>query len=113
MRRVREQMERDLLTLSPEMRVPDALRLLEGRGLAGAPVLDRGRVVGAFWAEDAPAADAAEALVRDHVRHGSHGVPPDADLRSVITRMRRAGDQWLPVVDQGRLLGILFLHLQP
>ena len=40
MRRVRELMEQDLLTLSPEMSLPEAVRLLAARHLDGAPVLE-------------------------------------------------------------------------
>ncbi|HYD52659.1 MAG TPA: CBS domain-containing protein [Gemmatimonadaceae bacterium] len=114
MRRVRELMEQDLLTLSPDMSLPEAIRLLAQRQLDGAPVLECGRMVGCFWAQDAMAqildaqADRRPRQVRDLVRHGVRGVPPDAELRSTLAQMRRVGIPWLPVLEQGRLLGILF-----
>ena len=49
---VRDYMIRDPFLLSPSMSVTDAIAVLLAQGLAGAPVVEQGRLVGMFSESD-------------------------------------------------------------
>jgi CBS domain-containing protein len=52
MLRLRDIMTRDVVSASPGMTIRDAMELLSERHVSGAPVVDRGKVVGIFSATD-------------------------------------------------------------
>ena len=52
MLRLRDIMTRDVITLDPEMTLRDALEVLTGRHISGAPVVEANRVVGVLSAMD-------------------------------------------------------------
>lgn len=52
MLRLRDIMTKDVLTLTPDLAVRDAMALLASRHVSGAPVIDRGKVVGVLSSTD-------------------------------------------------------------
>jgi CBS domain-containing protein len=105
--------DREVYTLSTEQTVRDAARYMTERRVGAASVLDGTRLVGVLSERDimsrvvAPGADptttlVAEVMTRDLV------VADAADSHEEgLRKMKQAGCRHLPVVDSGRLLGMV------
>jgi predicted transcriptional regulator len=124
---VGEAMTRDVVLLVADMTVAMALRRLDEKGISGAPVVERGRVVGVITQRDLlvptllddPAGFAALVLARRHSRLDGLRVSdlmsdepvtaePDWPLVRAVQTMIIQGVNRLPVVDNaGRSLGVL------
>jgi CBS domain-containing protein len=134
---VRDYMTREVLTVNPDTPVPQIVRVLAGQAISGLPVVDGDRVVGIVSEGDLvmrekplhmPAAISflGEALMLDSRkqiddefrRHfgavardimSTHviTVEPDTPLSRAAQIMVDKDVKRLPVVDQGRLVGIL------
>lgn len=127
-------MTRNVLTLSPGNSVRHAARLMLGHGISGLPVIDDSGVVAGMVTEgdllrhvEPNAIEAvahahqgmtSEWLARDFVRGHSWRVAdvmtspvvtvaPAASLREVAALMDSRGVKRLPVVAEGRLVGII------
>ena len=108
-------MIRDVFVLRPELPVLDAVRELLQRGYSGAPVVERGRLVGVFSERDALTALAAAhyeddppGTVAQHMRRDFDVVGPTADIYEVSSVFRDNPIRRVPVVDcERRLLGIV------
>lgn len=75
----------------------------------GFPVIDtdRGNLLGVLTQRDIFAERSRDLLVRDLVRHPLTVILPTASLREAADTMFREGVGRLPVVDEGRLVGIV------
>lgn len=120
---VRDFMHAPVATVTPETPAREAARLLRARQIRHLPVVDRnGHLVGIVTDRDLrqvvfhPAVQArlsstGEALgdlpVRDLMTWGVVTVAPWADLREAARLMHERKIGALPVVDDGRLVGIL------
>ena len=105
--------DRDVYTLSAEQTVRDAARYMTERRVGAASVLEGTRLVGILSERDimsrvvAPGADpeatrVADVMTRDLV------VADAADSHEEgLRKMKQAGCRHLPVVDSGRLLGMV------
>ena len=128
-------MTTEVITVSPETPVPDVARLLHERGISGVPVVDTdGKVIGivsegdlighagtigeqrrSWWlrlltGEDALARDYAKTharSVRDVMTARVISVPGTASLADIARRMEKHGIKRVPVVRDGRLVGIV------
>jgi CBS domain-containing protein len=108
-------MQRSVFVLRPETLVLDAVEELQRLGYSGAPVVDRGRVVGAFSERDALTAIAAAhyddeppGTVAQHMRREFDVVGLHTDLFELASCFRDNPIRRLPVVDtQRRLLGLV------
>ena len=128
-------MTTEVITVSPETPVPDVARLLHERGISGVPVVDTdGTVIGivsegdlighagtigeqrrSWWlrlltGEDALARDYAKTharSVRDVMTARVISVPDTASLADIARRMEKHGIKRVPVVRDGRLVGIV------
>ncbi len=128
-------MMRDLTAVSPEDRVLDAVRVLYAHRLPGVPVIDDDwRLVGYLAQSDILEAAVPTFLevlsqtsflddtegnllqrlqllgrhrVRDYMRLDPPQVDPCASLMTVADLMLRKGVERLPVVEEGRFLGII------
>lgn len=92
--------------VNPEHRVKTALILMKGHGLSGLGVLKGDRYLGVLNIEDLVGVGEDQpiaGLVRDD--HAS--VTPDASLRQVAELMSRLDLPRVPVVEEGRFLGIV------
>ncbi|MCK5942455.1 MAG: CBS domain-containing protein [Planctomycetes bacterium] len=108
-------MQRAVFVLRQDRQVLDAVDDLIQRRVSGAPVTDRGRLVGVFSERDALAAIAAAhyedeppGTVAQHMRRDFAVVGADADIFEVASVFRAQPIRRVPVVDTERhLLGII------
>lgn len=131
--KIRDVMTSDVVTVSPDSPLRDVARVLSERGISGLPVVDGdGRCIGVIsegdilfkelgprtpprpleWllgarpdAEESrrrTATTASEAMTAPAI-----GVEPDRPLRAAADLMVRRGVNRLPVVEDGRLVGIV------
>jgi CBS domain-containing protein len=85
-----------------------ALRRLEHTQVSGAPVVDRGRVVGVVTLRDLLAPALPDGEVREVMTAEPVTARADWPLAQVVVAMERAGVNRVPVVDvHGRPVGIL------
>ena len=108
-------MQRAVFVLRHDAQVLDAVNDLIQRGFSGAPVLDRGRLVGVFSERDALTAlasahyeDEPPGTVAQHMRRDFVVVGAKADIYELASVFRDHPIRRVPVVDSERhLLGIL------
>ncbi len=133
--KVRDVMVRDVATVSPSTAVREVARLMVERRISGLPVVDAdGRLLGivsegdllhraeagterrrSWWLDIvAGAEELAQDYVRSHARavgdvmtRRVHSVTEDADLADAADLMDRRKVKRVPVVKDGRLVGIL------
>jgi CBS domain-containing protein len=110
----REIMARDLVTLSPETDIHEAMRSLLKRKVSGAPVIDaERRLVGVLSEKDCLRVLTAEAYdgrplghVADYMTQQPHAIEPEEGLVDIVSRFLASPYRRLPVVDaEGRLVG--------
>ena len=108
-------MQRAVFVLRHDAQVLDAVDDLIQRGFSGAPVVDRGRLVGVFSERDALTSIASAhyeqeppGTVAQHMRRDFAVVSIDADIYEVASIFRDQPIRRVPVVDcERRLLGII------
>jgi len=103
------------LLLASEWSVRDAARFLRDRGIGGAPVAERGRLVGFCGERDLVAvlADGRDPLltrVADVMTREVITCSPEDTIADCEARLLRRRCRHLPVVDGGRILGCLSLR---
>lgn len=111
-------MEENVIAFKPEDPIAKALDTLVTRGFSGAPVVDgAGRVVGvlseldcmklvasnSFHQERAPIAGSVKDLMTTSVI----SIAPDTDLFAVAHKFIKTGVRRLPVLENGRLIGLV------
>jgi CBS domain-containing protein len=112
----RDLMARNLVTLVPETLLFDAIAILLGNDISGAPVVDRdGRLVGLLSEFDCLRVIAAgefhdygyyaETTVADVMTHASHTIDPSLDLWAIAAEFVRHRVRRLPVLENGKLIG--------
>ena len=96
-----------LVTIGPEASVDDAARTMAAAGVSHLLVTGDGQhLLGVFCVCDLERAPAGTGL-RQHLRRRPITVDVDTDATRVAELMRSAGVSCLPVVEQGRLVGII------
>jgi CBS domain-containing protein len=119
--RVRDVMTTRPVTIGPGASLAEAERLLEERDFNALPVVDaQGQVVGILTKLDVLKAFALrpEAIVppyervmgssvREHMTREVVSVEPDTPLTRVLERMGETRYTSLPVIDAGRLVGVI------
>jgi CBS domain-containing protein len=105
--------QRPLVSSTPQQPVRDAA-LLMGREHVGAlPVLDNGRLVGIFTERDALCRvlacclDPSVTSVGEVMTRTPQTIDPDRPLAHALIRMYEGGFRHLPVIEEGRLLGVV------
>ena len=107
------QAEEGVVTLSPDISVADAVALLSARRIGAAPVVVDGVVAGVFSERDVIhclAADGPAALSRPvstAMTAPAITVAPGEPVIGALSLMTRRRIRHLPVVDGGRLVGIV------
>lgn len=102
-------------TLRPDDSVMVALEALLHRGFSGAPVVDGdGRLLGVLSETDCMRVMASAAFhampegqVLEHMSSSVETISPDLDLFEVIALFQQGTHRRLPVVADGRLLGLV------
>jgi len=106
--KVADYMTRNVITLSPDDTVEDAINLIEKTGHDGFPVIDKDKkVIGYVSSIDLLRKD-PKMKIRDVMSKELYVAMDFMDLRDVARVMFRTGHSKLPVVDRnGRLVGII------
>ncbi len=106
--KVADYMTRNVITLSPDDTVEDAINLIEKTGHDGFPVVDKdGKVIGYVSSIDLLRKD-PKMKIRDVMSKELYVAMDFMDLKDVARVMFRTGHSKLPVVDRnGRLVGII------
>lgn len=107
---IRELMVQTVVAIHPHNSVRDVARVLQNNHIHGAPVIDAsGELVGVVTTADlVPGMDpeAPVSALLDSERPVWR-IGPDATPRDAACRMRKGRVHHLPVVEEGRLLGIV------
>ncbi len=114
MHRVADLMAGDLLTVEANAPLADAVRSMDDRRVGAVLVLEGERLVGVFTERDVLRAVAhgltPEATVGEWMTHGPETIEPDATAEHAAVLMIHGGFRHLPVVDEGRVVGILSIR---
>lgn len=110
-RRVRDLMSAPVLTTTPRTEATDAALLIGLRGITTLPVLDDGRLVGMFTEADLlrcqRAAGRSNMLVEEVMDPVALVASPDCDPTELDEAMHRRHIRSVPVLEDGRLVGII------
>ena len=114
MQHVSDIMAGDLLTVDADVSVEDAVRSMNDRRVGAVLVLDEDRLVGVFTERDVLRAVAhgltPEAVVGDWMTRGPETIEPDDTAEQAAVLMIHGGFRHLPVVDDGKVVGILSIR---
>jgi len=114
MNRVADLMAGDLLTVAADARLTDAVRSMDDRRVGAVLVLDGERLVGVFTERDVLRAVAhgltPEGTVGEWMTHGPETIEPDETAEHAAVLMIHGGFRHLPVVDDGKVVGILSIR---
>jgi CBS domain-containing protein len=112
--RIRHVMERDtMVTGPPDATVLDAARLMREHRMGAVMVVRDGSLVGIFSERDvvfrvvAPGLDAHSVRMVDVMTPDPLTVDPDTTFGHALVLMHEHGFRHLPVVEHGRLIGIV------
>lgn len=106
----RDIMSSPVRTADPDMTMDEAGRIMERWGHGALPVAVESRLVGMVTRKDVDKARRhrlAHAPVRGFMSREPLSVPPDATLDELQTLLSRTGVGRVPVVEEGRILGIV------
>jgi CBS domain-containing protein len=110
---VREVMTPKVQSVSREQPVIEAARLMRSEDVGSLPVVEGGRLVGTLTDRDivlravAEGADTSTVRVGDIASHEPVTVSPEQELDEALSLMAKHRVRRLPVVDNGKLVGIL------
>ena len=112
---VKDHMTRKVLSLDPDLEISAATQMLIAHNISGAPVLDRhGRLVGILTERDclqvamqAGYHNIPYGLVRDYMTAKPESVAPEQSILTLAEKFIRGRYHRYPVVDNGRLVGII------
>ena len=111
---VAESMSQDLLTVNEAMPLVEAVREMNMRRVGAVLVLDHERLVGVFTERDVLRAVAegltADAVVGHWMTRGPETIEPDQPAEHAAVLMIHGGFRHLPVVAEGRVVGILSIR---
>jgi CBS domain-containing protein len=104
--RAQDIMTRDVITVTPGDTIRHLAQVLTDAGISGAPVLDeQGSVVGVV--SEADVIGKRGQSVGDVMRREVISVTPDTGVGEVCRRMSEHGINRTPVLEDGRLIGII------
>lgn len=112
-RTVRETMSSNPTSVRPDLPVAEAARLMRSEEVGSLPVVDGDRLVGVVTDRDiavrlvAEGKDPESTSVQDIHSSEPVTVGPEQDLDEVLEEMARHQVRRVPVVDNGRLVGIV------
>ena len=113
--RVTDYMTRKIVTVSPDTELMRAVYLLVAKELSGVPVVDGNKtLVGMLTERDCLAMainagyfDEPGGLVEDFMSHPVETVAPQDKLMDIALRFRDTSFRRFPVVENGKLVGII------
>ena len=105
--------QRSVVSVTPQESVRVAAQLMCSQHVGALPVVDGGRLVGIFTERDAlcrvlaHCLDPSATLVGDVMTRRPQTIDPERPLAYALIRMYEGGFRHLPVLDGGRLLGVV------
>lgn len=108
--KARDVMVRELITISPEEKIAFADLLMTRNNIGGLPVVSRGKLVGIITQRDIMFARHYEIgglKAGDLMSKEPIIVTPEASLKEVLSIMLEKKIERIPVVEDGRLLGLV------
>jgi CBS domain-containing protein len=107
--RVEELMSTSVLTTTPETRAVDAALVVALRDITALPVLENGQVVGRFSEAELTSSSSPQSTLTVGEAMGPVRLTttPGADSDEIADAMARLGVTSVPVIDQGKLVGII------
>jgi CBS domain-containing protein len=113
--RIRDHMATELVTVTPDTEIMRAVHLLVQHDISGMPVIEvNGRLVGILTerncidvALQAGYFDESGGRVADYMSSPVETVGPDDSLMDVADRFRQSSFRRFPVVEDGRLIGLI------
>jgi CBS domain-containing protein len=115
MKRIGDLMTRDVLGVAPEDTLGEAAQKMVERGVGSAVVMDFGRLIGILTERDLLRATAgrthsSEARVREWMTADPVTVTEDTSAEEAAQTMLEQGFRHLPVVADGRAVGIVSIR---
>jgi len=110
---VKDAMISDFRTLSPRDELSAAVKLVLGGWQQDFPVVEQGRVVGMLVRSDMVATLAngeVHSIVDETMRRDFPVASPKEPLQSVFTRLQEAEATTVPIVESGKLVGVITLE---
>jgi CBS domain-containing protein len=112
---VRDYMDKEVPTLTPEVDILEAVDFLLKKHVTGAPVLDpHGNVIGILTEKDClrllstgMEADKPRGTVRDYMTTEVASVPSHMNVYFLAGMFLKANYRRLPVIDNGKLVGAI------
>jgi CBS domain-containing protein len=110
---VREAMTASVSSVSPSQSLADAAQMMKGEDVGSVPVVEEGRLAGIVTDRDIVTRAVAEQRNPQDVRveeiasHDLVTVEPEQDLDEALALMARHKIRRLPVLEEGRLVGML------
>lgn len=112
-RAVKEIMTKDVATIDSGKTALEAARLMTEKGVGRLPVLEKGKLVGIITERDlvvkiiAKKLDPSKVKVKDFMTKDVISCSPDSSLVEVAEVMERNKIRGLPVLEKGKLVGIV------
>lgn len=106
-------MVRDVVTISPDKTAQDAARLMVGHGIGSVVVMDSEKVIGIVTERDlvrkvcAKDIPSSKVKIQDVMSTPIITAEPDLPIEAAVQRMFNNKIRRLPVVENGRLVGIV------
>lgn len=117
MRQIAELIEGQMLTvLESNDKVRTAVRRMTERNIGAAAVVDAGKLAGIFSERDlmarvvAPGLNPDETSVANVMTRDLVVAAPNENVDSALQKMRSIGSRHLPVVDEGKLVGMISIR---
>jgi CBS domain-containing protein len=110
---VREAMTASVSSVSPSQSLADAAEVMKGEDVGSVPVVEQGRLAGIVTDRDIVTRAVAEGRnpqavkVEEIASHDLVTVEPERDLNEALALMARHKVRRLPVLEEGRLVGML------
>ncbi|HWP35562.1 MAG TPA: CBS domain-containing protein [Thermodesulfobacteriota bacterium] len=114
-RTVGEIMTREVSWCAPDATVQEVARVMAERNVGAVPIAEDGRLVGLVTDRDiavrvvARGLDVRQTRIGDHVTREVEAVTPTTPIDTALGVMERYQVRRLPVVEEGRLVGIVSL----
>jgi CBS domain-containing protein len=102
-----------LLTVSPEITVSEAAKLMAKRKVGAVMVVERQRLVGIFTERDAVfrviarGRDARTTRLAEVMTTAPHTIDPDKSFGYALLVMHENGFRHVPVIENGKVIGIV------
>ena len=112
MLKAKDVMIKDVITISPDATLVDAIEILIAKEISGMPVVDENeKMIGIISEKDiinfAFSGNLPMTKVKEAMTKNVTGFPPDADVDSIALAISHHQFRRVPIVEGGRVVGIV------